>query len=295
MEFLSILLSGLLLLVSPAGLIADRTIANSIRAQVDRVEELQVRVDNAPTHRLLQGKAERVRIAGRGIWLQPEVRIAVLELETGPIDIDRKQLFQIREQPLQGGVRLVLTEADINRALRSPQIAALLRKFSINSLPGAAADQMESYEFVNPRVEFLDNNRLRFQLELQEHSMHSAPKVAHCVSGRANRTVPRCAKNRTSRHGNDRGFKLAILVESGLSVVAGRQIELVAPRLEVNGNPVPPILVNAIAAGVSRRGDLRRLEANQILIRLLKLEVSPRLLEIAAFVQKQPPASLPGR
>jgi len=271
--------------VSPAGLIADRAIANSIRAQVDRVEELQVRVDNAPTHRLLQGKAERVRIAGRGIWLQPEVRIAVLELETGPIDIDRKQLFQIREQPLQGGVRLVLTEADINRALLSPQIAALLRKFSINSLPG-----MESYEFVNPRVEFLDNNRLRFQLELQEHSMHSAPKVAHCVSGRANRTVPR-----TSRHGNDRGFKLAILAESGLSVVAGRQIELVAPRLEVNGNPVPPILVNAIAAGVSRRGYLRRLEANQILIRLLKLEVSPELLEIAAFVQKQPPASLPGR
>ncbi|MBO1347215.1 MAG: DUF2993 domain-containing protein [Hormoscilla sp. GUM202] len=266
MEFLSIFISGLLLLVSPAGLIADRAIAKSIRAQVERVEELQVRVDNAPTHRLLQGKAERVRIAGRGVWLRPEVRIAVLELETGPIDIDRKQLLQSREQPWQGGVRLVLTEADINRALRSLPIAALLRQFSINSLPGAAADQMESYEFVNPRVEFLDNNRLRFQLELQQQ-----------------------------RNGNDRGFKLAILAESGFQVVAGRRIELVAPRLEANGNPVPPILVNAIAAGVSRGGDLRRLEANQILIRLLKLEVSPELLEIAAFVALQPPASLPGR
>ncbi|MBC6454332.1 MAG: DUF2993 domain-containing protein [Hormoscilla sp. SP5CHS1] len=266
MEFLRIFLSGLLLLVSPAGLIADRAIAKSIRAQVDRVEELQMRVDNAPTHRLLQGKAERVRIAGRGVWLKPEVRIAVLELETDPIDIDRKQLIQSREQPLQGGVRLVLTEADINRALRSPPIAALLRQFSINSLPGAAADQMESYKFVNPRVEFLDNNRLRFQLELQQQ-----------------------------RNGNDRGFKLAILAESGFQVVAGRRIELVAPRLEANGNPVPPILVNAIAAGVSRGGYPRRLEANQILIRLLKLEVSPELLEIAAFVALQPPASLPGR
>ena len=160
----------------------------------------------------------------------------------------------------------MLTEADINRALRSPPIAALLRQFSINSLPGAAADQMESYKFVNPRVEFLDNNRLRFQLELQQQ-----------------------------RNGNDRGFKLAILAESGFQVVAGRRIELVAPRLEANGNPVPPILVNAIAAGVSRGGYLRRLEANQILIRLLKLEVSPELLEIAAFVALQPPASLPGR
>lgn len=125
---------------------------------------------------------------------------------------------------------------------------------------------MESYKFVNPRVEFLDNNRLRFQLELQQQ-----------------------------RNGNDRGFKLAILAESGFQVVAGRRIELVAPRLEANGNPVPPILVNAIAAGVSRGGYLRRLEANQILIRLLKLEVSPELLEIAAFVALQPPASLPGR
>lgn len=272
MEILSILLSGLLLLGSPAGVIADRAIASSIRTQVERVEELQVRVDNAPTHRLLQGKAERVRIAGRGVWLTPEVRIAALELETDPIDIDRKQLFgnhgniQFIEQPLQGGVRLVLTQADINRALRSPPIAAWLRQFSINSLPGAAADQMERYEFVNPRVEFLDNNRLRFQLELQEQ-----------------------------RHGNDAGFKLAILVESGLRVVAGGRIELVAPRLEVNNNPVPPILVKAIAAGFRRRTDLRRLEANQMLIRLLKLEVSPELLEIAAFVQKQPQASLPGR
>lgn len=272
MEFLSILLSGLLLLVSPAGLIADRAMVNSIRTQVERVEELQVRVDNAPTHRLLQGKAERVRIAGRGIWIRPEVRIAALELETDPIDIDRKQLsgnqenLQFLEQPLQGGLRLVLTQADINRALRSPPIAARLRQFSINSIPAAAADQMERYEFVNPRVEFLDNNRLRFQLELQ-----------------------------AQKHGLDAGFKLALLAESGFRVVAGRRIELVAPRLEVNNNPVPPILVNAIAAGFSRRADLRRLEANKIKIGILKLEVSPELLEIAAFVHLQPQASLPGR
>lgn len=65
MEFFTILLSGLLGLVSPAGLVIDRTAESFIRSRFE-VEQLQVRVDNAPSHQLLQGKVERVLIAGRG-------------------------------------------------------------------------------------------------------------------------------------------------------------------------------------------------------------------------------------
>jgi len=40
--------SYLVYLVSPAGSVIDRTAENAIRSQFEKVEQLQVRVDNAP-------------------------------------------------------------------------------------------------------------------------------------------------------------------------------------------------------------------------------------------------------
>lgn len=306
MEFLTILLSSLLLLVSPVEPIVDRLAENAIRSQFERVEQLQVRVDNPPSHQLLAGKLERVRIAGRGIWILPEVRIATVELEIDPIDIDLGKLKQnftknrqlkipssqpalsvqpseievIRDsallkqdnldflaKPLSAGVRLELTQEDVNRALRSPAIAERLRQLTIESLPRVAAARAERYEFLNPRIDFLENNRLRFQIELQQ-------------------------QRRSDRTETSPTFQLVILAESGLRAIASRQVELVEPRLEINGNPVPPLLLNLISEGFSRRFDLRRLPANQMTMRLLQLEVTPNQIEIAAFIRLEPPTVL---
>lgn len=93
MEFFTLLVSGLLGLVTPVGLVVDRTAENAIRSQLAQVEQLQVRVDNAPTHQLLQGKVERVRVAGRSLQLKwQEVRIAALELETDVIELEPRSL-----------------------------------------------------------------------------------------------------------------------------------------------------------------------------------------------------------
>jgi hypothetical protein len=64
MEFFTLLVSGALGLVTPVGLVVDQAAVGAIRSQLAQVEQLQVRVDNAPTHQLLQGKVERVRVAG---------------------------------------------------------------------------------------------------------------------------------------------------------------------------------------------------------------------------------------
>jgi len=255
MEFLTILLSGLLALVSPVGLVTDKVIEGAIRSRLDKVEQLQVRIDNAPSYQLVQGKVERVRMAGRGLWLTPNIRIATLEVETDPINVDLQRLRQGKQsslrtslrQPVQAGVRLVLTDSDINQALQSPAVAARLRVFASRFLGSSA----EGYEVLNPRVKLLNNNRVRFQMELQEKD---APP-------------------------------LAIMVEAGVGIAAGQSLQLIEPGVSVNGKALPPQLVAGFARGITNRFNLRTLEEAGITARILQLTANQGELEIAAFVR----------
>ena len=92
MEWFLIALTGFLTVITPVGLVVDHVIANNIRDRVKSVEELSVRVDNAPSYQLIQGKVNRVRIASRGIEPIDHVRIDTLDIETDPIDIKTNDL-----------------------------------------------------------------------------------------------------------------------------------------------------------------------------------------------------------
>ena len=258
MEFLTILLSSLLGLVAPVGLVVDRAALDAIRSGLNQAEELVVRVDNAPSYQLLQGKVERVRIAGRGLKpKQQDIRIAVLELETDPIDLEPSSLknrqLKLRRS-FSAGVHLVLEQQDINSALKSPAVLAFLESLDIPQI-GAPDSDAASSKFVNPRVELLANNRLRFQVELT-------------------------AGNNGS---------LAILVETGLGVTAGQKIQLVEPVVYVNSEAVTEQFVNAIASNVSKKLDLSNLESG-LGARILQLNVLPQKLEIVAFLKVEPSA-----
>lgn len=268
MEFLTILLSGLLVLASPLGLVTDRIGEQLIRSRFERVEELEVRVDNPPSHQLLQGKVERIQIAGRGLWLRPDIRLNAIDIETDPIDIELPQLqerlrqrdFTFLEKPIQAGIRVALTEEDINRALRSPSVTNRLRQVASRLIPGPTGAQINRYEIVNPQIQFLDDNRFRLQVNLSE------------------------------RGGSDgSGIQINLAAETGLAIANGRKLELLNPRLELNGTPVPPVFVNLLTEGLNQRLDLQALEASGITARLLQLEVNPEQLEIAAFVRLAPP------
>ena len=269
MEFISILLSGLLIFISPAGLVIDRAAENAIRSRLEKVEQLEVRVDNTPVHQTLQGKIERLRIAGRGLWLTKDVRIDTLELETDPLDLDLQRLRQGKpkllleslKSPIQSGVRLVLTETDINQALKSPQVVARLQKLVNQSLGSSASMLTKRYEIVNPRVKFLGDGRLSVQVDLKQPNS------------------------------ND---QLSVNLETGIGVVAGSRLQLISPTALVNGKPIPPLLVQSLTARFNNKADLRTLEKYGITSRLLKLDVNSDRLDIAAFVKldkPQPPVS----
>ncbi|MBD1831954.1 DUF2993 domain-containing protein [Cyanobacteria bacterium FACHB-472] len=267
MELIAIFLSGILALVSPVGLVLDRTVESAIRSRFDKVEQLQVRIDNAPNYQIVQGKVERVRVAGRGFWLTPEIRIAALELETDPLDIDVARLQKrgkapvttLLEQPLQGGLRLVITQEDINQALLSPTVTKRLSKLASRLLGSSAELIVQRYEFVNPKIELLGNNRVRLQLELQEQ-------------------------------GTD---KLSVSVETGVSVAEETKLQLIEPSVLVNNTPVPPPVVAALLSTVNERLDLSTLDDAAIALRILKLDVDREQLEVAAFVKVKAPTAVP--
>jgi LmeA-like phospholipid-binding len=265
MQFFAILLSSILGILSPAGLVVDKVAENAIRHQFSSIEKLAVRIDNAPSYRFLQGKADRVRIAGRGLYPIEGVRIAALELETDPIALSpasiRTGKLQLA-QPLRAGVRLVLTRQDINRALQSPAIANRFRDLSLNLLANGASQQLQRYTLVDPQVEFLGNNRIRLQVMLAGQ-----------------------------QSGNSQPDRQAIVIESGIAIAQGHQIQLVDPQISLDGQPVPSQLVSLLIGGLSDRLDLDQLTDRGITARILKLEVMPDGVAIAGFVSLDPAAT----
>jgi hypothetical protein len=157
-------------------------------------------------------------------------------------------------------VRLVLTQSDLNKALQSPAVAARLRIVGSRILGGSP----ERYEFINPQVELLGSNRLRFQMEVREKDAEP----------------------------------LAIMVESGLGIIAGQRLQLIEPSVAINGKPLSPPLVSALTRGVSNSVNLRTLEEGGITARFLQFKVDKGELEVAAFVRvdtsKQASASSTG-
>ncbi|NJN86383.1 MAG: DUF2993 domain-containing protein [Leptolyngbyaceae cyanobacterium SL_7_1] len=261
MEFFTLVLSGVLSLLVPAGFVLDRLAANAIRDPLEDAEVLAVRIDNTPTHQLLQGRVDRVRIAGRGLFPLEGVRIAVAELETGAIAVDPADLRDgeiTLEQPLNAAIRLVLDRADVNAALRSPEIQEYLEDLSF-SLALTPETEGQEYEFIDPQIEFLADNRLRFQVVLRQEGTEE---------------------------------QIQIQAETGLTMVAGHQVQLIEPEVLINDQAIPPTFLVPLTEGLSRQFDLRRLEESGLTVRILQLQVNPDQLAIAAILRAEPDSVL---
>lgn len=236
----------------------DRVAQTTIRKQFEAVEQLEVRIDSAPSYQIVQGKADRIRIAGRGLFPAKEIRLEALEVETDLIQLDATRLRRGKprlETPLRAGVRLVLKQEDMNRALRSPLVLKQLKALGISTLAQQTRQRAQRYTLLNPRIEFLANQRLRLQAELQDATDPDT---------------------------------LTIVAESGLAIIAGRQLQLLNPIVRVNNEAVPVQIVQSIAKGITEQSDLRQLEKNGLTARILQLNLAENQISLAAFVQVAP-------
>ncbi|OLP16437.1 hypothetical protein BST81_20875 [Leptolyngbya sp. 'hensonii'] len=253
MEILTILLSGLVGLLSPLGLLVEGVAEGAIRSQFQSVEQVGIRVDNAPSYQIVQGKADRVFLALRGAFPLQDLRIAVLDVETDPVDLALGQGKPKLNRPFQAGIRLVLAQADLNRALQSSEIASQFRNIVINLPNVPQAQQIQRYDLLNPRLTVLENNRLRLQVDLQEQK---------------------------------RPDRLPLMVEFGLQALTARRLKLVEPVILIGGEPAPPDLLANFTKGINDQLDLQNLEKLGITIRVLKLAMTPeQQVEIAIFMR----------
>lgn len=267
MEVLAIVLSGLLSIASSGGIIIDSVGANRIRSALIGIEKQAVRIDNSPSYQIAKGKVEKVRIAARGVKIEPNLRIEALELETDPIDLNISQLdinslSKFREsldRPFTGAVRLVLTEANLNQALQSPEILAQIQK-TLNRFIVRAGSSNIAYELQDLGLELLPTNRLGLKFKL------SRPNTIESDS------------NSSSR-------ELFMALELGVEVNNGKEIRLVNPQGSVNGQPMSPRLLNGFAEGISDRLNLGSLEPDGITARILQLEVNEDRLNLASFLR----------
>jgi len=259
MEAFTVFLSALIAFISPVGTVTDAVLEDAIDAQIHSAEELEVRVDNRPSHDLISGRIDRIRIAGRGLYPIPELRVALLELETDPVDVRTSRLLNGEvslQRPLQVMAHIVIDVDDINQALRSPRVTAMLQDFGISALDNAIG-QMQQADLVSPRLEVLEGNRIRLQGILQEQ-------------------------------GTDN--ELAVDAELGIEVENGHQFSIQDPRLVTNGVEFPTEILALVIEGLNQQLTLRALEPSGVTARLITLDISPESLKAIAFIKVDPSA-----
>lgn len=261
MEWITILLSILLTLISPVGLVADQVAEGVIRERIHQADLIDVRIDNRSNFQLTGGRVDRVRIAGRGVYPIPELRIDLLDLETDPIDIDLPALQSGRfalDEPFQAASHVVLRAEDLNVLLRSQRIQSLLDTLEFD-LPGVSDRERNRYGFANPQISFLPNNRAQVTVNIRDQVTQE---------------------------------QVEALVESGLEVIDGHQLVLLEPTVAVDGQSVPRQLIESFTRGINSELTLKQLEDIGITARVLRLELQPEVLDFVVFVRVEPESAL---
>ena len=269
MEFFTTLLSSLIVLGSPVGYALDQVAADNFRNRLYRVEHLEVRIDNAPNYQIIQGRIDRLRLASRGAWLTPEVRLDTLEVETDPINFDFSRLSNstaspplplataleaptllppgLLRTPFQAGVRLVITEKDLQQALESPRVQSLIREIASRFLGSEAATMQ-----IIPQVRFLESDRFQLQIEFLASNQNNP--------------------------------SLNVNLESGITILDNSRFQLVNPVLQVNNNPLPSSIVTGVTSSFLDSFNLQSLESRGIVLRLLQLKIIQGQFQAAAFI-----------
>lgn len=262
MDIITVILASLLAIASPVGAVVDQLAEDAIRQQIVGADELYVRIDNVPNYQLLNGRVEHIRLAGRGVYPIPDLRIATIDLETDAVDVDFGKLQQGElqlDEPLQAALHLVLQADDLNTFLNSVLVKEFLDGLRF-SLPGQnSARERNRYGLANPTLTFIEGDRLRIVLDLEDRVEDE---------------------------------QIPITLELGLAIANGHQIQLIDPRITIEGVEAPPELIQSFVSGANQQLSLKQFEVSGITARILDFEIRNNELDIALFAKVDPSSTL---
>jgi hypothetical protein len=123
-----------------------------ISSQLDAVENIDVDV-RTDLLKMVRGQANSVSVAGQGMVMQKEIRVQEIELHTNDVVINPLSAIfgQIQlEHPVDADVRVVMTEADINRALNSEYVRNKMQSLKLNVEGETVMMEMQQMELLLP-------------------------------------------------------------------------------------------------------------------------------------------------
>ncbi|MBG1243788.1 LmeA family phospholipid-binding protein [Nostoc sp. NZL] len=105
-----------------------------ISEKLDEAEKIEIDVQT-DLLKIVQGQADGVSVAGKGLVIQEDIRIQEIKLQTDSIAINPLSAIfgQIElNDPVNAIARIVLTEVDMNRALASDFVSSQMQDFDLD-------------------------------------------------------------------------------------------------------------------------------------------------------------------
>jgi hypothetical protein len=112
----------------------NKVVEIGITSQLDRVEEIDVNLRTNPVN-LIQGQVDSIEISGKGLVVKQDLRMETIKINTDRVSINpfSAVLGNIElTQPTAAEAKIVLTEADINRAFSCDYVRTKLHDLQID-------------------------------------------------------------------------------------------------------------------------------------------------------------------
>ena len=182
MELLVSILSGILAIATSVNMVGDTLVEKKIRSQVQAVDTLVVRIDNAPNYDVLGGKVQRVRVATRDLKISSAIAFKALEIDMDGININLKEFLQedlvteiddvptlrlreLFESPVQMASRVVLTQKQLDNILQSQTVNFTLSQRLNDTLNGLSDNDAE-FIINSFKLDLIDKNRLALRANI---------------------------------------------------------------------------------------------------------------------------------
>lgn len=225
----------------------------AITSQLDEVEEISVDIHTDPL-KLIQGKVDSVGITGEGMVMKQDLRVAEVEISTGAVTIDPLKAIvgQVElVEPTSAEAQIVLTEADLNRALASDYLRNKMDRIEVKE-----QGKTHLVQILNAQVHLLEDNKISLDVELQPQDSQDNKRCSAVVK--------------------------PFLQDEGRRI----QVEV----LSAEGQGLSLEFITAILNQVVDLLDLRNFELDGIALQLEQLSVQPgkMLLQARTLVEKLP-------
>ena len=269
MEILVYILSGILAIAASVNAVGDKLLKNTIESQVKSVDTIAVRIDNAPNYSALGGKVQRVRVATRDLEVSDAIAFKALELDIDGINIKLREwlnedlvseidgvptlrLRELVEQPVNMATRVVLTQEQLDKILRSPTVNAGLSQ-RLEDVLNRVSESETDFTISSFQLDLIDDNRVAVRMKIPD-SQGDFGKVNE---------------------------ELDVDLELGIEVVDGKSFEFSDQKIFINGEEIEPKYKVIIARPIT----LEILEQVGIQARVIQWKSDENELELSLAIR----------